>query len=127
MIKVLFAILLMAVTTVVQASSVLQIWSCTLNDGKTGADATAVSEAWLKAARSMKGGDQLKVFLDVPIAAEVGGDSFDFVLQAANLETWGVFNDGYADSPAQKADEDFSIVAECGGSSLWESSELEVD
>jgi len=48
--RVLIAILLMGFTTIVQASNVLQIWSCTTNEGKTRADLEAVSSAWLKAA-----------------------------------------------------------------------------
>jgi hypothetical protein len=33
------------------------------------ADVEVLSAAWLKAARTMKGGDQLDVYLDSPIAA----------------------------------------------------------
>ena len=125
--KVLIAILLMGFTTIIQASNVLQIWTCATHEGKTWADIEAVSAAWLKAARSMKGGDQLDVYLDVPIAASEGGGSFDFVLIAPSFATWGVFTDGYEGSPAQKADEDFAKVSSCSGSSIWLSTKVEVE
>ncbi len=125
--KVLIAILLMGLTTVAQASNVLQIWLCTTNEGKTMADIEVLSAAWLKAARSMKGGDQLDVYLDTPIASSEVGDNFDFVLVAPSFETWGVFQDGYEGSPAQKADEDWFKVASCSSSSIWSSTKVEVE
>lgn len=107
------------------ADSVVQLWNCKLNDGKTAADLEAVSSAWLKAAKSMEGGAVLKAFLEFPIAAPVGDGSFTFVLVAADTKTWGVFNNDYPDSPAGKADEAWGEVATCSGSSLWGSVEVE--
>jgi hypothetical protein len=125
--KVLIAILLMGFTTVAQANNVLQIWSCTTNEGTTMAEVEVLSAAWLKAARSMKGGDKMEVYLDTPIASSEVGDNFDFVLVAPSFETWGVFQDGYEGSPAQKADEDWFKVASCSSSSIWSSTKVEVE
>ena len=115
---------LLAIVIPAYAASVVQIWSCELEEGKTSEDAEAVSSAWLKAAKGMKGGDEMKVYLDYPIAAEVGGGSFNFVLVAPSFEAWGVLEDGYPDSPIAEADEAFAIVASCSGSSLWASIEM---
>ena len=123
--KFMFISILMAIAIPAHAASVLHIWSCELEQGKTPADAEAVSSAWLKAAKGMKGGDQLKVYLDYPIAANSGGGSFKFVLIAPSFEEWGVFNGGYEGSAAAKADEDFFSVAKCSRSSIWESNEIE--
>ena len=125
--KVLIAILLMGFSIFAQASNVLQIWSCTTNEGKTMADVEVLSAAWLKAARTMKGGDQLDVYLDSPIAASEVGDNFDFVLIAPSFAVWGVFQDGYEGSPAQKADEDWFKVASCSSSSIWSSTKVDVE
>jgi hypothetical protein len=101
-------------------------WSCELQTGKTIADARAVSTTWLAAARSMKGGDQLKVYMQVPIVMEGSANRFEFVLLAPSLEAWGTFYDGYhEDSPVGKADVDFAEVATCSGSTLWESMKIE--
>ena len=57
------------------ADSIVQLWSCKLNDGKTPADLAAVSATWLNAANSMEGGDEVKAYLEFPIAAdEAWGD-----------------------------------------------------
>ena len=107
------------------ADSILQLWSCKLNDGKTGADVIAASSAWLKAAKTNEGGEDIEVFVDFPIAADAGDNDFTFVLVVADTKTWGVFNQDYLDSPAGEAEEAWSEVATCSVSSLLESVEIE--
>lgn len=101
-------------------------WSCELVAGKSITDARAVSQAWLEAAKSMKGGDQLKLYINVPIVEKASANRFEFVLLAPSLEAWGRFYDGYhEDSPVGKADVTFAEVATCSGSTLWESIGIE--
>ena len=107
------------------ADSVVQVWHCTLNDGKSGDDVIVVSEAWLKAAKTMEGGAGLEVYIEFPIAATPGAGGFNFVLVAADAKTWGLFMNDYDDSPAAKADETWDEVADCSGSDLWQSIEIE--
>ena len=107
------------------ADSIVQIWDCKLNDGKTGEDLAAVSSAWLKAAKSMEGGDAIQVSLEFPVAAPAGDGRFNFVMIIADTKTWGVFNNDYSDSPAGEADEAWGEVATCSGSSLWASVDIE--
>ena len=107
------------------ADSIVQLWSCKLNDNKTTADLVAVSSVWLKAAKSMEGGKDLEAYLEFPIAADAGGGDFTFVMVVADTKTWGVFNHDYPDSPAGEADEAWGEVATCSASSLWASVEIE--
>ena len=107
------------------ADSVVQVWHCTLNDGKSGEDAVAVSEAWLKAAKIMEGGADLEVYIEFPLAAAPGAGGFNFVLIAADAKTWGLFMNDYDGSPAAKADEAWDEAADCSGSDLWQSIEIE--
>ncbi len=107
------------------ADSIVQLWSCKLNDGKTGDDLVAASSAWLKAAKTNEGGEDIKAFLEFPIAAHAGDDDFTFVLVVADTKIWGVFNYDYPDSPAGEAEEAWSEVATCSVSSLWASVEIE--
>ena len=107
------------------ADSIVQLWSCKLNDGKTGDDLVAVSSAWLKAAKSMEGGDAIEAYLEFPIAAETEDGEFTFVMVVADTKTWGVFNNDYLDSPAGEAEEAWGEVATCSVSSLWASVEIE--
>jgi hypothetical protein len=105
-------------------ADVIQVWQCTLNDGKSSADIEKASSAWLAAARSMKGGADFKVHHDYPLAANAGQGGFQFVLTAPDAETWGTFWNGYQGSAASKADADWDNVAGCSGSSLWNSTEI---
>ena len=115
------ALFLFSITLSAHADNVVQVWNCSLNEGKDGDDAMAVSSAWLKAAKTMKGGKDLKVFVDWPMAAHSGDGGFNFVLIAPDAKTWGLFNNDYGDTPAAKADEAWAEVATCSGSSLWQS------
>jgi hypothetical protein len=102
-------------------ADVVQVWECSMKDGKTGADLEAASSAWLAAARGMKGGSELKVYHEMPLAANAGQGGFNFVLVAPDAATWGTFMAGYGGSAADKADQDWDKVADCSGSSLWNS------
>jgi hypothetical protein len=102
------------------ANNVIQIWVCELHEGKTGADAVDVSEAWLKAARSVAGGEDLDVLLRLPIAANVADDSFRFVLIAPDARSWGTwFENSSTDVSLAQANDTWNEVAFCSGSSMW--------
>jgi hypothetical protein len=122
----LAASVLLLFTASASADSVLHIWSCELNDGKTGPDVVEASSAWLKVAKSMEGGEDLELYVDFRIAANVGDDSFNFVLAAADAKTWGTWYGGAdADGLMEAADVAWAEVAACSSSSLWFSVEIE--
>ena len=75
-----------------RADAIVQLWSCKINDGKTGDDLVAASSAWLKAAKTNEGGEDIEAFLEFPIAADNGDDDFTFVLVVADTKVWGAFN-----------------------------------
>jgi hypothetical protein len=108
------------------ADSVLHIWACKINDGYTGDDVTAASVAWLKAARTVEGGEDMSVYLDWPIAANRGDGSFNFVMSVADEQTWGVFMGSEPDNDEMDAaNTAWNETATCSGSSIWYSDELE--
>jgi hypothetical protein len=107
------------------ADSTLQIWSCKLLPGHSGDEVVALSAAWLKAAKSMQGGADLRLSLEFPLAANAGEGGFNFVLTAPNPAVWGEFTNGYPGSAAAKADEDWEGVATCSEVSLWASMDIE--
>ncbi len=122
----LIASVMLLFTASAFADSVVHIWTCELNDGKTGDDAVAVSSDWLKVAKSMEGGEDLEVYLEYPIAAPAGDGSFNFVLIVADEKTWGIwYGSDDPDSAMQDANTAWSEVAACSGSSLWYSVEIE--
>lgn len=107
------------------ADSVVQVWNCELNDGKTAEELEAVSQGWLKAAKGQKGGEGLEVYLNYAVGAGEDTEGFLFVLVAPSFTDWGAFEDGYEDSPAAEADAAFNDVASCSTPSLWGSVEIE--
>lgn len=107
------------------ADPILHIWSCKLNEGKTGDQLMEVTKAWLDAAKSMDGGENLELTLEFPIATNTGDGTFNFVLAAPNTQTWGLFMNEYETSPAAEVDQAWSEVATCSDSSIWNSVEIE--
>ena len=105
--------------------SILQIWTCELNDNKTQADVIAASSVWLKAAKNNEGGEDIEVSLEFPIVGDAGGGHFFFVFSVADTKTWGVFNHDYPDSPAGQAEEAWADVATCSDSTLSASVDIE--
>jgi hypothetical protein len=126
--KIIIASLTASVMFLFTASAfadVMEVMNCKFNDDKTGADLVAVSSAWLKAAKSMEGGEDLEVYLDFPLVADTEDGEFLFVAVFADMKTFGVFMNGYSGSPAAEADEAWYEVATCSGNSLWDSFEIE--
>lgn len=106
-------------------ASVVQVWKCTAHQGKSDTDVEKASSAWLAAAKTMKGGENLEVYHSYPMAADAGAGGFEFVLVAPDPATWGMFWNEYDGSAASKADAAWNGVASCSGSSLWNSKAIE--
>lgn len=108
------------------ADSVLHIWECKLNAGMTSDNVTTASIAWLDAARTVEGGEDMSVYLDWPIAANVGDGGFSFVMSLADEKTWGAwYGNETVSEVMSEANDAWNAVATCSGSSLWYSNELE--
>jgi hypothetical protein len=121
----LFTILFSMYAFPVSAASAVQVWRCNLLDGKTQQDAIAASKVWLDAAKTMKGGAELEVYVGFPVVGDFGVGGFNFILVAKDMETWGAFWNGYDNSAAQKADADWENLATCASSSLESTIKIE--
>jgi hypothetical protein len=102
------------------AADVRHTFACTIRDGAAIADVFIRSADWLRAARSQQGGQNMKVQLEFPLAAEAGYRGFNYVVISANLAGWGEFYDNYANSPAAAADGPWEEVALCTKSVLYD-------
>jgi hypothetical protein len=121
MIRTMLVLGLMTIAAPVYASQAVQIFLCEEEDGVTEEKLEATASNWLKAARTMKGGANLEAYIHYPIAAKIPGEGdFMFVIVAPSLAEWGMFWDGYKDSPAEEADGQSSGVSVCPDSALWE-------
>jgi len=103
------------------SAEVIQIFKCQIDENATEKDLEAAASEWLKAAKTMKGGDQLVAYLHFPVVSQMGEHDFLFVIRAPSMEKWGMFMDGYHGSPAQEVDKKkFDNICDCPDSALWE-------
>jgi len=104
--------------------SIVHTWTCKLHDGKSMDDMVDASSAWIKVVKSAEGGENVKLFLEFPIAANTVDGTFNFVVVADELGpmaiTWSLTSDILAD-----AEDTWWEFAACSGSSLWQSIEIE--
>jgi len=122
--KIVACALLIVYISPAHADSVVQLWTCELNEGKTQAELVEVSVAWMNAVKSMDGAKGFEGYLEFPITSDNLG-VFTFVLIADNAKNWGAFEDAYEGSAAAESDEAWGEVADCSTSSLWNSVKLE--
>lgn len=117
---VIISVLMMFATSAWSATAVA-VYSCEQDDDASEADVNEAASAWLKAAKGMKGGENLEVFVMHPMAVTMGEKDFMFVVTAPSFEEWGAFMDGYEGSAAAESDKKYADIADCPDSALWES------
>ena len=105
------------------SAGVSQTWSCTLHDGQTGDDFTALSQRWLDAAKGIN--EDASVQLYFPVAGERENMNIIFVFTMPDFEAWGAFEDAYPGSPVAAVDATWDENSECGVSTLWYREDLE--
>ena len=117
--------MLMIVAAPAYAAEVVQIYDCQMLEGATDGDIKAVAAEWFKAAKKMKGGERLEVYVRHPIVGQIGENDFTFVLRVPSLEEWAVFTNGYEGSALEIIDDKLDEFCDCPGSTLWEIEKLE--
>ena len=129
--KNFFRLLIVAVLMLIAAPAfsasqmhAVQIFMCQQDEEASSADIMAVSKTWLDAAKKVKGGENLQVYVRFPIAAQMGEHDFKFIIAAPNFEEWGAFTDAYEASEVAKVDKQFAEYADCTDAMLWEGIEI---
>ena len=124
MIRVM-AIAMLMVFAAPAYSETIQIFNCTFEGEATDDDVMAMATKWLKAAKTLKGGENVQIAIRFPVAAAVTDVDFKWVVMTPNFAEWGAFTDAYELSDLQKIDDELFKVANCGESSLWEGGMVE--
>ena len=99
----------------------LQLWTCTVNTGKTLADVQAVDTKWLKFVNSkVKGGD-----IHSSIASPVTGslDHFMFIDSFPSIEAWAAQQTVMATPEGVALNAEFDAVTKCSAGNLYSSKE----
>ena len=125
----LFRLMIISVLLLVAAPTwaddVRHVYHC-VQEPEAHDDALAeIASEWLAAARGMKGGENIEVFVHFPVAADVGEVDFLFVVVAPTFEEMGMFLHAYDGSPLEEIDDRFDQLASCANSGFWDSITIE--
>ena len=108
------------------AGEAMQIWRCEMDDETSEEEVKAMARDWLKAAKTMEGGERLKAYVNFPVAVNAIGEiDVLFVVVAPSFAEWGKFWDSYLGSPAEGVDKKNREKIVCPGSALWESVKIQ--
>jgi hypothetical protein len=103
----------------------IQIFNCEYVGDATEDDVFDMAGKWLAAAKSTKGGENIRIIVRFPVAASVDDIDFKFVLVTPDFAEWGAFTDAYDLSELQEIDDELDKVADCDDAALWEGGEIE--
>ena len=117
----LFISMLMVVAGPAWSDTVRQLLKCEQAEGISDAKVEAIATEWLKAAKKIKGAENLELNLNFPVAAAAGETDFVMVMIAPSFSEWGAFMDNYPGSEAEKIDDKYKDDLDCGNGTLWES------
>ena len=121
-VRLMLVFILIIAVAPAYAAEATQMWKCELDDEATEQEVIAMAGEWLKAARTIKGGERLEAHVYFPVAVNAIGEAdVWFVVTAPSFEEWGKFWDNYAGSPAAEVDKRNQEKVVCPDSALWES------
>jgi len=124
-VRLMLVCMLMVVAAPAYAAQPTQMWKCEVLEDFSEEEVIASAGEWLKAARTMKGGERLEAYVYFPVAVNAIGEAdVWFVVTAPSFEEWGKFWDNYAGSPAAAVDQRNQKV-DCPNSALWEAVKIE--
>jgi len=124
-VRLMLVFMLMVVAAPAYSAEVVQIYDCEMLEGTTDEAIKALAAEWFKAAKKMKGGERLEIYIRYPIVAQIGENDFTFVIRAPSLEEWGVFTSAYGGSALEEIDDKLDELCDCPGSTLWEIEKLQ--
>ena len=106
--------------------AVLQVWTCTLNEGHTLEELIDVHEKWVKWASDQPGGEDV----EGSILTSVISENVDSVLI---VDSWASPSDmtaswkAYMDTVGEDMEAAYDEVSTCSSNSLWYAREIEAD
>jgi len=122
--RLIFVSMLMMVAAPAWSAEVLHALSCQQDDEASDEKVEAISAEWLKAVKTIKGGENLRLRLQFPVAAKVGEVDLVVIMVAPSFAEWGEFMDNYPGSAAEAVDDKYAEDIDCGNGTLWESIEI---
>jgi hypothetical protein len=123
-ILLMFVSMLMVVAAPAWSDAALHALTCEQDEETSDDKVEAIANEWFKAAKTVKGGENLQLFLNFPVAAKTGEVDVAMILIAPSFSEWGQFMDNYPGSAAEAIDDKYEDDLDCGNGTLWESVEI---
>ena len=120
LIRLMVVSMLMFFTAPAWSGSAVHMFHCVAEDHATDDALEAITSEWLAAAKKMKGGENLEVFLYFPIATGTSEHDFSLIMITPDFAQMGAFLDAYAGSPLEEIDDRLDELAVCPISDMWE-------
>lgn len=111
------ALVTLCLSGIAAADSVVETWTCKVNEDKKIEDVQAINSKWLKWVNAhVEGGG-----ITSSVGESVVGNSekFIFVDTYPNLATWAATKDALDSTAGEELDELFEDVSECSENRLW--------
>jgi len=105
--------------------SAVHIYHCMQEEQGSDEELEAIVAEWLAAAKKVKGGENMEMFVYFPVAVDQGDNDFNLMLITPTFAEMGAFIDAYAGSPLEEIDDRFDKLASCANSSMWEGVAIE--
>ena len=89
-IRMMIISMLMIIAAPAWSDAALHTILCEQSGELTDEKLEAVSAEWLKAARTVKGGENLELYLNFPVAAKIGEVDVALIVMAPSFAEWRV-------------------------------------
>ena len=119
--RLIIVSILMMVAAPAWTDGVMHVVLCDQDEEVTDDQVEAIAAEWFKAAKAVKGGENLALRLNFPVAAKAGEVDVAIMLIAPSFAEWGAFMDNYAGSAAEDIDSKHQDGLDCANGTLWES------
>jgi hypothetical protein len=111
----------------VDTHKVMQVYQCELGEGVTEVMLETAMQDWLKALKTLPGGEKIDIKILWPVAVNnMGKKDFQAVLTWPSFSTWGTSQDAYTDDSAAAKWEALQLEKwSCPDSAIWEGVTIE--
>jgi hypothetical protein len=107
------------------AEEAWHVYQCEILDETTEAQVIDTFTSWLKAAKEVKGSENMMLHVFFPVAAEMGASDFRVLVKLPSFAEWGALWDAYDDSPAADLEDGWGEMFDCPDSWLFEGVKIE--
>lgn len=111
------ALVTLCLSGIAAADSIVETWTCEVNDDKKIEDVQAINSKWLKWVNDHVEGGGIKSSVGESVVGN--SERFIFVDTYPDLTTWAAAKEALDSAAGEELDELFEDVSECSENRLW--------